>query len=440
MSSVKSQREPFFGLKLTIRQLLTFRRFMVGRITVLGVVASAFALSGCSGSSKGDLPEPTVNVLPVRVQVLREVTSFDQVRSYTGILSAKRSTELGFERAARLVSLSVDDGDEVALGQELGRLDTRRLETRQEDLNAQRDVAAAVLAELEAGPRKESIAAARAEVAALRSQAQLAQRTFQRNARLRRNNAIAQQVLDDTEFASKTAIARLDVAQKRLDELEAGTRSEQIDAQRARVNQLDAMLADLQVDRQDSILTAPFTGRVAARYVDEGTVVSAGQAIFKIVETASLEARIGLPAEVASRLQPGDSVMVDVDEYDLRARFVAVLPEVDLQTRTQEVVLEIEQNDKLAPGQVVRFEATQPVNSKGFWVPVSSLTPGQRGLWSVFALEADDQDFVVRKRPVESLHTDGDRVLVRGAIQAGDRIVADGVHRVVPGQIVRIDE
>jgi hypothetical protein len=37
------------------------------------------------------------------------------------------------------------------------------------------------------------------------------------------------------------------------------------------------------------------------------------------------------------------------------------------------------------------------------------------------------------------LETDGERVLVRGTLKAGDAIVADGTQRLVSGQLVSMD-
>lgn len=45
---------------------------------------------------------------------------------------------------------------------------------------------------------------------------------------------------------------------------------------------------------------------------------------------------------------------------------------------------------------------------------------------------------VVERRTVEVVHTEEDRALVRGTVYPGDRIVVDGLHRVVPGQRVRV--
>jgi multidrug efflux pump subunit AcrA (membrane-fusion protein) len=59
-------------------------------------------------------------------------------------------------------------------------------------------------------------------------------------------------------------------------------------------------------------------------------------------------------------------------------------------------------------------------------------------LWAVYAINRDDGDTgTLQRRDVEILHTEPDRVYVRGLLQAGDEIVARGAHRVVPGQRVR---
>ncbi|GAX36526.1 hypothetical protein [Nodularia sp. NIES-3585] len=49
----------------------------------------------------------------------------------------------------------------------------------------------------------------------------------------------------------------------------------------------------------------------------------------------------------------------------------------------------------------------------------------------------DGKSYTVQEKAVEILHQTGDRVLVRGTLQPGDRIVANGTHRVVPGQKVQ---
>jgi hypothetical protein len=84
------------------------------------------------------------------------------------------------------------------------------------------------------------------------------------------------------------------------------------------------------------------------------------------------------------------------------------------------------------------------VGEPGVWLPLSALTEGVRGLWQAYALAplADARPGVVAGQrvtplPVEVLHYDGDRAYVRGPFAHGTPVVAGGLHRVVPGQLVR---
>jgi multidrug efflux pump subunit AcrA (membrane-fusion protein) len=76
----------------------------------------------------------------------------------------------------------------------------------------------------------------------------------------------------------------------------------------------------------------------------------------------------------------------------------------------------------------------------GFWLPVEALTRGDRGLWSVLAVNTGEEagSAVVERRDVELLHSDGDRVYVRGTLSADETVVARGTHRLVHGQRVEV--
>ncbi|MEM1308939.1 MAG: efflux RND transporter periplasmic adaptor subunit, partial [Cyanobacteria bacterium P01_H01_bin.153] len=239
-------------------------------------------------------------------------------------------------------------------------------------------------------------------------------------------------------FGAETLDARLDRAKSRLNELLNGTRPEQVAAQRAVVQQLEASIADLDIDLSKSTLKAPFAGIVSARQVDEGVVVGVGQSIVRLVEAAAPEARVGMPETAASRLQLGSLVTVNLGEQSFSATVKSVLPEVDPNTRTQIVVFQLEPAaiPQLNPGQTVRVELSETIATEGIWVPTQALTQDIRGLWSVLVVMPSDGG-TVQPTSVEILHQESDRVLVQGTLQAGDRIVADGVHRLVPGQQVK---
>ncbi len=126
----------------------------------------------------------------------------------------------------------------------------------------------------------------------------------------------------------------------------------------------------------------------------------------------------------------------------MTGQFVRLLPEIDVATRTQTVVIEVDQSTtaRLVPGQVVHMNTTQKIDEDGFLLPTAALLPGVRGLWTLFAVVSDDGKPVIQRRYVEVLHTSGHNVLVRGTLAPGDRVVTSGVQRLVNGQQVEVAE
>ncbi|MGI9455235.1 MAG: hypothetical protein ACR2NU_01670, partial [Aeoliella sp.] len=122
-------------------------------------------------------------------------------------------------------------------------------------------------------------------------------------------------------------------------------------------------------------------------------------------------------------------------------------PEVDPTTRTRTVVLSLDASAAahIVHGQVVRLELEETIEASGFWLPVTSLTKGPRGLWTSFVVvKSDPKDstladlYRVESRDVEVVNTQSNRILVHGTLNPGDKVIASGTHRVVPGQLVRL--
>ena len=237
MNSASSPKR-FFARDLTLRQSLTRGSLVAAGGAILVAVAVA-------GSPRSMVPPPPPPGRPtaVSVETVHRLARrpIRRRRTFTGVIKAARSTELGFERTGRLVVVEVEQGDRVAAGQNLAQLQIRNLEAKQRELTAQRAAAQALLDELLSGPRQETIAAARAEVRDLQAQLELAKLNFQRSKELLPTPPFARGIRQESlGHAIRRSAARR--AQRQLDELEAGTRTEQVEAQRAVVAQLDAAL------------------------------------------------------------------------------------------------------------------------------------------------------------------------------------------------------
>lgn len=433
--------------------ILAFGWLVLSAASQSGVLRSRYAvfLNNSMAESKPTAESATVT----GVQVLTIETASDPTvsRNFSGVFIATQSSDLGFKRTGRLTQLLVDQGDMVAKGEVLAILDTDFLDAEVSVLKAKKRAAEAKFAELVAGPRPQTISAAKAklnEYASLRDQAQS---TASRAQRLINEKAVSQQELEDTAFELSASVNRYQAQLQVVQELEAGNRSEVIDAQKAIVEELDAQLNSLQITIRESKLTAPYDAIVSKRHVDSGVVVAPGSIILRLVERKPPEAWIGLPPDVASSLKPDVEYELLVNSHPIKCRLKSVLPELDPATRTQTSVFEtgedLPSDRRPTIGQVTQLKWQRPSQHDGYWIPTAALTRGVRGLWSVFMIEpttdeADDDSerepgtFVVNRRDVELLQVETDRVLVRGTIEPGDRIVSAGVHRLAPGQPVRI--
>ena len=357
---------------------------------------------------------------------------------FSGKVAARRTSEAGFERGGKIEIIEVDEGDRVSAGQVLARLDVRRLQASRKEVEARRTQAVAQLDEMLAGPRQETIRVARANVEDLKEQLALVELKRDRAQRLLKEQAVPQDTFDEASSGEKQIQARLDAADQQLDELVSGTRDEQLRAQKGAVDQLDAALALIDVDLEDSLLKAPFDGTVAAREMDEGMISAPGQSLFRIVETGSLEARVGVPADLIGGLELGAERAVEIEGARVRATVKAIVPEVDPVTQTIMVVLALPVDAAGAlPGQVAQMAVEIRREETGYWLPTTALTRGERGLWTCYALMAEGGADRVAARQIELIHTENDRVFVRGTLEDGDRIIREGTHRVAVGQIVR---
>lgn len=447
MNSSKFVSKPlFFEHKMTFRQNVVAylkRYYFVLIVFMVSSIAGLFwAFSDVAYSTEIAPSAIEKQRVPVDVLTLKPVSSYKRKRTYTGKVAAARTSELAFERSGKLIKVVVDEGDQVQAGMILASLSTRHLDVTRLKLQAERAAAQAKLEEFQAGPRRQTIEVAEAEVRQLTARLRNLEADHHRNRQLQKQNAISKSVFEASQYDVEQQTAQLAAAASRLSELQEGTRKEKIAAQKAVVANLDASLADNQVDLDDTQLTAPFSGRISKRYADEGTVINPDSPLFRLVEDQKLEAHIGVPVEMAKMLDLGMQRNVQLNGKNYAATLKAILPELDPVTRTQEVVLSLDSKaaKDLVPGQVIRIEIEETTPMQGFWLPVSALARGERGLWSAYAVIKGKNagELVLEKRKVEVLHTEGSRVLVRGTLTSGDQVVADGIHKLSSNQRVKI--
>ena len=341
-------------------------------------------------ASHASVAAPTSVVL----LTVEEQQAYATIRVYAGRTVARRASELGFSLGGEVAEIAVDIGDALVRGDLVGRLDTRRLQ--------------AALAQ-----KRANVRVAAANLQALDAQAELARHTEERFRSLRESGHVSEQVYDEQMLALRAKTAERNVARANLESARAAQSAAEIVIREAHVY-------------------APFDGTIQARYVDEGTQITPGAPVVRLVETAHTEAHIGVPQTVAPSLSKQGSYQILWENKLHPARLIAVLPEIDPHSRTVTAVLSIDAA-AIPLGAVVELQLSQSVATPGFWVPVTALTESDRGLWGVYVV---NDGSLVERRIVEIIHSETERAYVRGTLENDDRIVRTGVQRVVPGQRV----
>jgi HlyD family secretion protein len=217
-----------------------------------------------------------------------------------------------------LEALEFDEGDRVSQGQELARIDTVDLRLALEAARAERSQAAAQLQLLLAGARSEDIAEARAQVERAEADRKGAERELERMEGLLATGSGTAKSRDDAETRRDLARASVNAAKERLRKLEAGSRPEEIDAARARVETTDARIAQLEQQLEDASVRSPAEGVVTEKLAERGEVVGAGGGIALVTDVAGawLNVYVGEPHLGAIRI--GQEVEVRTDDGQVR--------------------------------------------------------------------------------------------------------------------------
>jgi HlyD family secretion protein len=227
----------------------------------------------------------------------------------------------------RLLELRVSEGDRVAAGDVIARLDTRDIELQIERVRADRAAADAQLRFIQAGPRPQDIRqaeaqvdAARADAAAVAADLKAAEADLARFESLLAANAGSQKQRDD-------ARARVDIARERergardrvraaaevVSRLQAGATREEIEAARARVAAADAQIALLDKARTDATITSPAAGIVTQKLVDAGEVVAPRMPLVVVTDLDHAWANLFVPEPAMPRISLGQNAVVMTD-------------------------------------------------------------------------------------------------------------------------------
>jgi len=206
----------------------------------------------------------------------------------------------------------VDEGDRVRAGDPIARLSSQALEANLHSTEAEVRELRAVVQGLVKGPTTAEIQVARATLEKNQAAADYAATQLSRVSQLFQIGAVPRTQLDDARAAVTTAEGVKLEAQRRLNVLLAGTRPDDIEAARARLERLESQQADLSEQYAKLKIVSPVSGIVATPSRElkamKRQLIPSGGLIAKVYDFETVAAQIRVPEKSIGEVRPGQAV------------------------------------------------------------------------------------------------------------------------------------
>ena len=364
------------------------RLFLFGLPLVVAVIALTLLSAPGSEDPDGN-PTPSsahAQANRVRTEEVQPVTG-PVVERFAGALSSEDRGPVGFSVGGRIEELYVAVGSRVSEGQRLGRLDRR--------------------------PFDNGVEQARAALRRIESGLEQARRD------LARVEALGEAATEEELESRQTAVQELEARRR-------GARSALDEAQRR---------------LEESVLSAPYAGEVTRQIAERGEVVSPGAPVyFMSGEGERLEVELSVPEETMQTLTTESPVSISFplspDLPSVDAEISSLSEHASMPGGLFRLTLRLprlgEMEQRLRPG--LRVSAALPLYAGNslFSVKTTALLSRPDGTPFVFLV----RDGVAREIPLTMARVDDGRILVRGELNAGDRVVISGHRELVDGDPV----
>ncbi len=450
----------------------------------IGLLSAGIVASGTTYWAINRQATPLLDIASLTVPV---VSSDVTLRiSASGKVVPIQSVNLSPKNSGVLAQLLVEQGDSVEQGQIIARMDDSNLQaqlskaranlaqvraqlaearagTRSEEIaqsRARLNQARAQLNQARTGNRPEEIAQAQAQVEAARARVNLTSSRVQRNRNLASFGAISQDTLDEVIADDRSAKANLLEVQRRLIDLKNGSRTEEIDQKKAAVTEAEQALLQLQngsrpeqidqfeasvaaaqselkavqVQLDDTIIRAPFSGIVTQKYATVGAFVTPTTSASNTASATSssivavsrgLEVLAQVPEVDIGQVKQGRIVEIVADAYPnqvFKGKVRLISPEAVVEQNVTSFQVRIALTtgqEQLKSGMNVDLTIVGAVVQDALVVPTAAIVTDKKGQTGVLIPDDKKQ---ARFSPVEIGSAIKDKTQIVSGVKTGDRI------------------
>ena len=224
----------------------------------------------------------------------------------------------------RVAEVSVNEGEDVAAGAVLVRIDNPETIAENEQALTAKIVAEAQLANINAGTRAEVIAARKAALERAQANVILAQKTYDRKRQLAEHGNAPQAQLDQAADSLHEAERIVDQAKSAYEQAVNGYTREEHEIAVANVGKAIADVKAVQSIIDQMVIYAPVASQVHKRNVEPGEYVSPGVALVTLVDLNDMWIHFDLREDLAKTLKVGDRFSVHIPALSDRRILVEI--------------------------------------------------------------------------------------------------------------------
>lgn len=303
------------------------------------------------------------------------------LQTYVGTLYYDKQSKLASDQEGIVGELFVREGQTVEKGEVLVSLDSRILEA--------------------------NFAAKAAAYEGLKADLTRQERELERAKGLSKQNSISQSNFDRTFYAAEQLRAQVKAAKSELDALR------------------------IQLEKMKN--KAPFNGLITTRNVEVGEWVGKGSIIATIVDPASIEARINIPAKLLDSLRSAENFQAKVGDKEITVRLKTLIPVADAATRTFPVEMEVPRDLGFIEGMRIDVQVPTLQEQESLMVPRDAVI--RRFNQTVVFAAVQGKAVMI---PVQVIGYKTDLAAIRASsIKEGMRIVVKGNERIFPNMPVQ---
>jgi RND family efflux transporter MFP subunit len=415
---------------------MSLRKFT--SLTGLLALMVAVSIGAACNRSQGSPNSNTAAAAPAVIEVSTTAAVLRQLPRYfeaTGSLAANEQSDVMPSTTGKIVALGVDMGSYVRRGQMVVKLDPNDFRLRVEQAQAQLDQAKATQRQNEAKiglrPGQKFNAENVPEVAAARTELELAEKNMRRFDKLIETGDVSRAAYDLQRAQRDQLRERYNLAIHQAEQNYAAVANA-----KAAVDAAQSQLSLAKRNLEYAVVSAPISGVVSERTANLGEYVSPQQKVATIVNLNPVRVRIDIPEQAIPRVRAGESVSVRVSAYPDRnfaGRIARVSPNVSAQSRTLTVEAEVQNpNGDLKPGQFATVRILLPQSEPAVLVPQRALRQ-MSGATYVFVIKNGRAE----QRLVQTGQNEGDLIEINSGVAAEEIVATTNVDQLSDGITVK---